>query len=473
MHPLIRSWQRREFLTHCGVGLGATTLASLLHAETPKRVDPLAPKKPPIEPRAKHIIYLHMIGAPSQLDLFDPKPQLKKNDGRPCPEELLRGKRFAFLNSRSLLGASPYRFRRHGQSGQEFSELIPQIAKVADDLCIIHSMKTDEINHAPGQMFLQTGFGRPGRPSLGSWLTFGLGSENQNLPAYVVLQSGVLAGAGAALWSSGFMPSVYQGIQFRSHGDPVFFLSNPKGQSAEDRRRVLDAVRDLNNLQFTETGDPEIESRIDQYELAFRMQTSVPELMDLSREKAETLKMYGAQPGGKASFANNCLLARRLVQRGVRVVELYDADWDHHADISGKLPHKCKQVDQASAALIRDLKSLGLLDQTLVVWGGEFGRTPMRQGLDENGPVSKPGRDHQKDAFTIWLAGGGVKAGFNYGATDDFGLNVVEKPVHVHDLNATILRLLGLDHERLTYRYQGRDYRLTDVYGNVVTDILS
>ncbi len=473
MTSLVRSLHRRAFLSRCGLGLGATALSSLLHADTVHRVDPLAPKKTHFEARAKHIIYMHMVGAPSQLDLFDPKPVLRKYDGRPCPPELLRGKQFAFLNKKSLLGASIYRFRKFGQSGHELSELVPHMAQMADEMCFVHSMRTDEFNHAPGQLLLHTGFGRPGRPSLGSWLAYGLGSENQNLPAYVVLQSGVMAGAGTALWSPGFLPGIYQGIQFRSHGDPVFYLSNPAGHTASDRRRVLDAVRELNSLQFAQTGDPEIETRIDQYELAFRMQTSVPELMDLTKERAQTLKMYGAQPHNRGSFANNCLLARRLVERGVRIVELYDADWDHHADITGKLPHKCKQVDQASAALIRDLKSLGLLDKTLIVWGGEFGRTAMRQGLDENGPISKPGRDHQKDAFTTWLAGGGIRAGLSYGQTDDFGLNVTEKPVHVHDLNATILHQLGLDHEKLTYRHQGRDFRLTDVYGNVVTDILA
>jgi hypothetical protein len=465
MNALLHSLNRREFLARSGLGLGAAALSSLARGE--------ALKKPHFEPRAKHIIYLHMIGAPSQLDLFDPKPVLMKNDGKQCPTEMIQGKRFAFIDSRSVLGASPYRFNRFGRSGQMFSELVPHMARIADDMCMIHSLRTEEINHAPGQLFLHTGFGSAGRPSLGSWVAYGLGAESKNLPAYVVLQSGVLAGGGAALWSNGFLPGAHQGVQFRSGPDPVFFLSNPRGVSRDDRRRVLDTVRDLNRLQLAETGDPEIETRIEQYELAFRMQTSVPELMDISKEKAETLKMYGAQPGTKGLFANNCLLARRLIERGTRIVELYDSDWDHHADISGRLPAKCKQVDQASAALVKDLKSLGLLDKTLVVWGGEFGRTAMRQGVDESGPVTKPGRDHQKDAFTIWLAGGGVKSGFSYGKTDDFGLNVAEHPVHVHDLNATILHLLGLDHEKLTFRHQGRDFRLTDVHGHVVKDILA
>jgi hypothetical protein len=465
------SLSRRAFLGRSGLGLGAAMLRELLSAEA-KAGEPGGARKLDFEPRADHVIYIHMVGAPSQLDLFDPKPALVQRDGQRCPEEMLRGKRFAFVGTNTTLAASPYRFGAFGNSGQYVSELLPHIARIVDQTCFIHSMATDEINHAPAQLLLHTGFGRAGRPAFGSWLLYGLGSASKNLPAYVVLQSGPLAGGGNSLWSAGFLPSICQGVPFRTSGDPVLFLSNPKGQSAADRRRVLDAVRDLNQLQSAETGDPEIETRIDQYEMAFRMQTSIPELTDLSRERSETLRLYGAQPG-KASFANNCLLARRLIERGVRIVELYDSDWDHHADILGKLPVKCSHVDQASAALVRDLKNRGLLDRTLVIWGSEFGRTPMRQGIDEGGPLTRPGRDHHKDAFTIWLAGGGIKAGLSYGKTDDFGFNVVEKPVHIHDLNATVLRLMGLDHERLTYKYQGRDFRLTDVYGHVVTDILA
>lgn len=462
---------RRAFLSRCGLGLGAAILGDLLHNEA--RADGAnAPRKPDFEPRIDHVIYMHMIGGTSQLDMFDPKPALVQHDAQPCPESLLHGKRFAFINARSMLAASPYRFGKYGASGQDASELLPHLTRIVDDVCTIHSMQTDEFNHAPAQLFLHTGFGRPGRPSFGSWAMYGLGSETKNLPGYVVLQSGPLAGGGSALWSAGFLPSIYQGVPFRSTGDPVLFLSNPKGQSVADRRRVLDAVRDLNRVQLAETGDPEIETRIDQYEMAFRMQTSVPELADLSREKTETLRLYGAQPG-RPSFANNCLLARRLVERGVQIVELYDADWDHHSEILTKLPIKCKHVDQASAALVQDLRKLGLLDRTLVIFGSEFGRTPLRQGIDEGGPLRYPGRDHHKDAFTIWLAGGGIKAGLSYGKTDEFGFNVVENPVHVHDLNATVLRLLGLDHEKLTYKYQGRDFRLTDVYGQVVRDIMA
>jgi hypothetical protein len=470
MTSLLHRLNRRAFLGRTGLGLGGAALA-LLNAES-RGGESLAAKKPHHDPRAKHIIYMHMIGGTSQLDLLDPKPALLQWDGKPCPEEMIRGKRFAFIGSRATFAASPYRFARCGNSGQDVSELLPHFARIVDDVSVIRSMRTDEINHAPGQMFLHSGFGRAGRPALGAWLAYGLGSESQDLPAYVVLQSGPLGGAGTALWSSGFLPSIYQGVGFRPSGDAVPFLSNPKNTTPADRRRVLDAVRDLNRLEHANTGDPEIETRIDQYEMAFRMQTSVPELTDLSRESAETLKVYGVQLG-KPSFATNCLLARRLVERGVRIVELFDADWDHHDAIATKLPAKCKQVDQAMAALVHDLRERGLLDHTLVVWGSEFGRTPLRQGIDEGGSITKPGRDHHKDAFTIWLAGGGVKAGYSHGRTDETGFNVAENPVHVHDLNATILHLMGLDHERLTYKYQGRDYRLTDVAGNVVRAILA
>ena len=460
---------RRELLRRSGVGLGAIALGSLLGQGTARAQTRL----PHMPARAKRVIYLHMIGAPSQLDLFDPKPQLLKHDGQPCPAELLKGRRFAFIGGDQLkLAGSKYSFARHGQSGAEMSELLPHLSKVADDIAVVRSLHTDEINHAPAQMFLHTGFGRGGRPSFGSWVTYGLGSENQDLPAYVVLVSGPTGGAGTSLWSSGFLPSVYQGVQFRTSGDPVLFLSDPKGETRQNRRRILDAVAQLNEAQLEEAGDPEIATRIAQYEMAYRMQTSVPELMDISRESPATLAMYGAQPG-KPSFANNCLLARRLVERGVRLVQLYDSDWDHHNNLATRLPAKCRDVDQSMAALITDLKQRGLLDDTLVLWGGEFGRTPLRQQISGDGATTDPGRDHHKDAYTMWLAGGGIKPGITYGKTDDFGFGVAENPVHVHDLNATVLHLLGLDHERLTYKYQGREFRLTDVHGRVVNELLS
>jgi hypothetical protein len=479
MNPLdehLRQISRRHFFKRSGFSLGSIALGSLLADAfaqvTPgKIVNPLAAKLPHFPPKAKRVIYLHMVGAPSQLDLFDHKPTLDKYDDQLCPKELIEGKRFAFLRGHPKLAATKFKFARHGQSGAEVSELLPHLAKITDDIAIVKTLHTDEFNHGPAQLFLHTGFGRPGRPSFGSWVTYGLGSENENLPAYVVLLSGPLAGAGTSLWSNGFLPSIYQGVQFRSSGDPVLFLSNPEGHSAADRRRMLDAIADLNRQSFNQIGDPEISTRIGQYEMAFRMQTAVPELSDLSTEKAETLALYGAQPG-KPSFANNCVLARRLIERGVRLVQLYDSDWDHHNNLTTRLPQKCKDVDQAMAALVTDLKQRGLLEDTLVIWGGEFGRTPMQQVQAGDGSATKPGRDHHKNAYTIWMAGGGTKPGITYGRTDDFGYDIAENPVHVHDLNATVLHLLGIDHERLTFKYQGREFRLTDVHGKVVKDLL-
>jgi hypothetical protein len=470
---LAQDFSRRMFLNRSGIGAAALGWLLADDARATPPTDPLAPRPPHFAPKAKRVIYLHMIGAPSQLDLFDPKPELIRRDGQPCPESVSAGKRFAFIGGNLTLAGSQFKFAPRGRSEQVMSDLLPHLADVADELTVIRSIHSDEINHAPAQMFLHSGFGRQGRPGVGAWVTYGLGAESRDLPAYVVLQSGALGGAGQSLWSSGFLPSVYQGVQFRSAGDPVLYLSNPKGHDAADRRRVLDAVRALNEANLAEAGDPEIETRIRQYELAFRMQTAVPDLADLSQESKETLALYGAEPG-KPSFAHNCLLARRLVERGVRVVELYDADWDHHTDLATRLPAKCKQVDRGMAAMVTDLKRRGLLDDTLVIWGAEFGRTPLRQGVIGNtGAAAKPGRDHSKDAFTIWLAGGGVKAGHSHGRTDDFGFSVAENPVHVHDLNATVLHLLGLDHERLTHRFQGREFRLTDVHGRVVRDVLA
>lgn len=464
---------RRAFLRSSGFGLGSLALTRLLLNESEAGTSsPLAARPPQFAPRAKHVIYLHMIGAPSQLDLFENKPELTKRDGEECPESLLKGRRFAFIGGKMTLAGTPFRFAKHGQSGQEFSEVLPHLSSVADDIAIVRTLHTDEINHAPAQMMLHSGFGRGGRPSVGSWVTYGLGTENEDLPAYVVLLSGPLGGAGTSLWSSGFLPSVYQGIQFRSSGDPVLFLSDPPGQTREDRRRILDAVKALNEQQLADTGDPEIATRISQYEMAFRMQASVPELMNLAGETQDTLDLYGAKPG-QASFAANCLLARRLVERGVRMIELYDADWDHHSGIKTSLPKKARDVDQAMAALIKDLRQRDLLKDTLIVWGSEFGRTPLRQGMDGEGKATNPGRDHHKDAYTMWLAGGGIKGGTTWGRTDDFGFSPVENPVHVHDLNATVLHLLGLDHTRLTFKYQGREFRLTDVHGHVVQGLLS
>jgi len=457
---------RRGFLRNSGIGFGGIALASLLEQES--TAGTLAPH---IRPQAKHVIYLHMIGAPSQLDLYEPKPELVKRHNQPCPPEVTKDRDFAFIGKTSTLAGSPFKYTQNGASGHHFSELLPHLAGVSDEIAMLHAVHTEEINHAPAQMFLHSGFGRGGRPSFGSWVSYGLGSENENLPGYIVLLSGPKGGAGTSLWSSGFLPSIHQGIQFRSEGDPVLFLSSPEDHSTEDRRRVLDAVSDLNQQHLAATGDPEIATRIEQYEMAFRMQASVPDLMNLDGETKETLALYGAQPG-KASFANNCLLARRLVERGVRLIELYDADWDHHNNLEKRLTSKCQQTDQPIAALITDLKRRGLLDETLIVWGSEFGRTPLQQGASGKGK-SIAGRDHHKDAFTMWLAGGGVKGGVSHGRTDEFGMDIVEDGVHVHDLNATILHLLGIDHERLTYRYQGREFRLTDVHGNLIRPVLA
>jgi hypothetical protein len=460
---------RRAFFQSSGFSLGSIALSQLMAAPVAAR-SPLAAKPPQFAARAKHVIYLHMIGAPSQLDLFDEKPELVKRHNQPCPDEFTKGRDFAFIGKTAALGGSPWKFQSQGESGQRMSELLPHLSQVADDLAILRTLHTEEINHAPAQMFLHSGFGRGGRPSFGSWVTYGLGSVSEDLPAYVVLLSGPLGGAGTSLWSTGFLPSIYQGVPFRSEGDPVLFLTSPAGHDERDRRRVLDTLGSLNGLRHEATGDPEIETRIGQYEMAFRMQTSVPELMNLSNETEQTLSMYGAKPG-KASFANNCLLARRLVERGVRLIELYDSDWDHHAGIEKRLPAKCQDVDQGMAALIRDLKQRDLLKDTLVIWGSEFGRTPLQQGKTGSGRELS-GRDHHKDAYTMWLAGGGVPGGISLGKTDEIGMDPVERPIHVHDLNATVLHLLGLDHERLTYRYQGREFRLTDVHGQVIQELV-
>jgi Protein of unknown function (DUF1501) len=466
---VVQTITRRALLQRLGAGIGSIALASLLERDLAAQpANPLAARPPHFARRAKNVIHLHMVGAPSHLDLFDYKPTLQRHDGQPVPRHLIEGQRFAFLRGHPNLLGTRFKFQKHGRGGVEISEVLPHLARVADDIAVVKSLHTEEFNHGPAQLFMQTGFGQFGRPCVGSWVAYGLGAENQNLPAFVVLVTGRTAGAGNSLWGSGFLPTVYQGVQFRSSGDPVLFLSNPPGVDANERRRLLDALQELNRLQLADVGDPEIATRITQYELAFRMQSAVPELTDLSREPRRILDMYGATPG-RPSFANHCLLARRLVERGVRFVQLYDADWDHHGSVFTALPQKCQQVDKPMAALVRDLKERGLLDETLVVWGGEFGRTPMMQGA----AGANPGRDHHKDAFSIWLAGGGIQGGVTYGQTDDLGYHITEHPMHVRDLHATILHLLGLDHERLTFRYQGRAFRLTDIGGRVAQKLLA
>ena len=460
MQMIPNSLARRAFLRHTSAGIGSVALASLLAETAQSQLLHHAP-------RAKRVIFLHMVGAPSHLDLFDYKRQLQQLNGQLCPPSLLEGARFAFLRGHPRLLGTRYRFHRHGESGLEMSELLPHLSAVADEIAVIKTMRTEHFNHAPAQLFLHTGFGRFGRPTMGSWVNYGLGSENRDLPGFVVLITGLVGGAGNSMWGSGFLPTIHQGIEFRSQGDPVLFLSNPAGVSRSDRHQVVESINRLNAIQLEELGDPEIETRIRQYELAYRMQSSVPELMDISREPKHIQAMYGTRPG-QVSFANNCLLARRLVERGVRFVQLCDQGWDHHGSVFESLPKKCKQVDQPIAALIQDLKQRGLLDETLVVWGTEFGRTPLLQS-----DRSKPGRDHHKEAYSVWMAGGGIKGGATFGETDPLGYFPADNPVDVHDWHATILHLLGVDHEQLTYKYQGRQFRLTDVSGNVLSPLLA
>ena len=473
MDPLLEFQQhltRRHFLGATGVGMGSLAMAGLLGDSMA-----VADTTSHFTPRAKRIIYIHLAGSPPQHDLLDPKPVLKELDGKPCPDSIFEKERFAFIKGHPKVLASPYEFKQHGESGTEFSELLPNLSSVADDLTVIRSMHTDEFNHAPAQLFLLTGSPRFGRPSVGSWLTWGLGSEASNLTGFVVLVSGGKApSAGKSAWGSGFLPSVHQGVQCRNGPDPVLYLNDPHGMDRDMRRLSLDALKDLNEAALASHGDPETRTRIDQFELAFKMQMSVPDVVDLGQESATTLEMYGAEPGG-SSFANNCLQARRLAERGVRFVQLFDWGWDTHGtgphdDIVTQLPLKCRQVDQPIAALIKDLKQRGMLEDTLVVVSGEFGRTAMNE--ERNGSKFL-GRDHHPHCFSIIMAGGGMKPGHVHGRTDDMGYAVVENPVHVHDLQATVLHAMGLDHERFTYRYQGREFRLTDVHGKVVHDLFA
>ena len=472
---------RRHFFHDCAVGLGGLALGGMLNggallgATNPRTSNPSAPLQPHLPAKAKRVIYLFMAGGPSQLELFDNKPRLQELDNQPIPDSYLKGKRFAFMDTFTkqvprLLG-SKRKFARYGQSGIEISECLPYLRNVVDDITVVRSMVTDAFNHGPAKIFMNTGSSQFGRPSMGAWVLYGIGSESNNLPGFIVLQSGPRGPRGGSPnWGSAFLPTSYQGVPFRSKGEPILNLANPAEVTASSQRHVLDAVRDLNSARLEETGDPEIATRIASYEMAFRMQMSAPELIDLSGETQQTLDLYGAEPG-KVSFANNCLLARRLIERGVRFVQLYHTDWDHHGSglntLEKGLDLRCKETDQASAALIADLKQRGLLDDTLVIWGGEFGRTPMGETLEVTG------RNHHIDAYSIWLSGGGIKPGQTIGSSDELGFSVATDRVHVHDLQATILHLLGLDHKKLTFRFQGRDFRLTDVHGNVVAKLLA
>ncbi|MBM3759323.1 MAG: DUF1501 domain-containing protein [Acidobacteria bacterium] len=448
---------RRWFLKDCGVGLGAMALRGIAQGAT---------KQPHFTPKAKRVIYLFMAGAPSHLEMFDNKPQLAKFDGTLPPADLLKGYRAAFINPNSKLLGPKFSFAKYGKSGAELSELLPYLSKVVDDIAIVKSMNTDAFNHAPGQLLMNTGSMIFGRPSFGAWTTYGLGSEADDLPAFVVFSTGKKGPSGGnSCWGSGFLPTTHQGVQFRASGDPVLYLSNPEGIDGRLQRESLDSIKKLNQMKLDQVGDPEIATRINSYEMAFKMQASAPDLMDISKEPKHILDMYGAEPG-KPSFANCVLLARRMAERGVRFTQIYHEAWDQHGSLVKDIKQNCKDTDQACAALVTDLKQRGMLDDTLVVWGGEFGRTPMTQGGTD-------GRDHHPNAFTMWMAGGGIKPGLVMGQTDELGFNVIEDKVHVHDLHATLLHLLGFDHTKLTYRSQGRDFRLTDVHGKVVKKMLA
>jgi hypothetical protein len=472
---------RRAFLQKSTTGLGALALASLFGqrnlfaapGDPPKAGGPGGVHPLDWAPKAKRVIYLFMSGAPSHLDLFDPKPKLVEMTGKDLPDSVRNGQRITTMTSGQknlFCVGSPFKFQKHGQCGMDLSELLPNTAKIADECTWIRTMFTEPINHDPAVTFFGTGHQQPGRPTMGAWCSYGLGNENQNLPAYVVLNSG---GGGQPLqsryWGNGFLPAQHGAVPFRGDGDGILYLSNPAGVSGQTRRQLIDSTNALNGMALGNLGDPAIAAQIENYELAFRMQTSVPELTDLTKESKEVLDLYGATPG-KSSYANNCLLARRLAERGVRFIQLIHRDWDHHGGLPGGLRGKCKETDQATAALVMDLKRRGLLDDTLVIWGGEFGRTAYSQGAIT---ATDFGRDHHPLCFTMWMAGGGARKGYIHGETDDFGYNTVRDPVHVHDFHATLMHLLGVDHKKLTFRHEGRDYRLTDISGNVVKELLA
>ena len=459
---------RRWFLQQCGVGLGGAALHTLLQRESlaVENDGPLAPKAAHFPAKAKRVIYLFQAGAPSHLELFDYKPQLTKHNGELPPAELLQNYRAAFINPNSALLGPKYNFGRHGQCGMELSELLPHTASIADDLCLIRSLQTDAVNHAPAQIMMNTGSQQFGRPSFGAWTLYGLGCETQDLPGFVVLTSAKGTSGGASNYGGGFLPTLYGGVPLRSSGDPVLYVSNPPGIDDETQRASLDTLNALNRAAHERYGSPDVLARIQSYEMAYRLQSSAPELMRLDDEPQEILDLYGIKNPNEPGYARNCLLARRLIERGVRFVQLFHEVWDQHSDLTAGVKRNAEQTDQPSAALVKDLKRRGLLNDTLVIWGGEFGRTPMVQGGSD-------GRDHHNRSYSVWLAGGGVKPGYVHGETDDFGFNVINDGVHVHDLNATLMHLLGFDHTRLTYRFQGRDYRLTDVHGNVVHSLIA
>ncbi len=465
---------RRNFFRSCAGGIGTIALSQLLTRDgyASPSADPLAPKAPQFPAKAKNVIFLFQEGAPSQMDLFDPKPELRKWNGHPLPPSMTKNLKLAFIKPTASVLASPREFKPYGQCGMELSDLLPHTATCADDICLVRSMQSDAFNHHPGQLFLFTGSMIAGRPTMGAWVTYGLGSQSQDLPGFVVLTSGVGTSGGSDNFTNGFLPSVYAGTVFRNTGDPILYLSNPSGIDKESQRARLDAIRDLNQQHLETTGDQEIAARIHSYELAYRMQSSGPELLDFSKESPATLEMYGVNQEKTHSYGTNCLLARRLVERGVRFVLLMHASWDHHSEINKELPKLTQATDQPAAALVKDLKQRGMLDDTLVVWGGEFGRTPMSE-IRRPEEADNAGRDHHPEGYSMWLAGGGIRGGQVIGRTSDLGLSIDQDPIHVHDLQATILHCLGLEHTRLTYRYLGRDFRLTDVSGQVVPKMLA
>ena len=467
---------RRHFLKDCGIGVGKIAAASLLanglasSAHAADMANPLAPKPPHFAPTAKAVIHLFMAGAPSQLELFDEKPTLTKLEGKPLPKSIIGDQRYAFIQSDAAVMGPRFKFSQYGESGLSLGSPMAPLGAVADDLCVIKSVTTDQFNHAPGQLFFNTGFSQPGRPCLGSWALYGLGAETEDLPAFVVMNTSDGVSGGTSLWSSGFLPTIYNGVRFRSGATPILNVATPSKYTSNVQQDTFDLISKLNQQHMDVVGDPEITTRMNSFEMAARLQTSAPELMDLNNESKETLELYGCDPAAP-SFARACLLARRMVERGVRFINIYHSGWDAHSDVEGSTETKCEETVQACAALIKDLKRTGLLESTLVIWGGEFGRTPM---VETNPALGrKAGRDHHPQAFSMWMAGGGTKSGMTFGSTDEFGFHVVDNKVHVHDLQATILHMMGFDHERLTYHHAGRDFRLTDVHGHVVKDILA
>jgi hypothetical protein len=465
---------RRHFFQNCGIGVGKLALASLIadvsHAQASRGTE-LGSRGLHHRPRAKRVIFLFMAGAPSQLELFDYKPKLVELEGKPIPPSVIAGQRYAFIQPNAAVLAPRFKFARHGESAAEISEVMPHLASVADDLAIVRSVHTDQFNHSPAQLFVNTGSGLPGRPAMGAWLSYGIGTEASDLPAFVVLKSEGNLSGGAAMWSSGFLPGEHQGVPFRASGDPILNVATPAGISPESQGKTIELIGQLNRHRLETTGLEAIATRIESYEMAYRMQTRAPELMDLSSESEATRRMYGIEANDKGSFAKNCLLARRLAERGVRFIQVYHAGWDHHSDVEQGVRGECRQTDQACAALLKDLKQRGMLEDTLVIWGGEFGRTPMVEASAALG--RQLGRDHHPQAFTIWMAGGGIRVGQTIGKTDELGFHPIESPIHVHDIQATILHQLGIDHQRLTFAHAGREFRLTDVHGHVIESLVS